>query len=183
MEFLRYLIFSLMLFEILLYFLKYWNIIPFEKSKVLSKLLYNYGVPLFRNVLSSSHTSEQILEFIKYNIKPKKIVGNTIYLRRKYLKWIQWATPIPLQAIIKLKKNSNTCDLEVKFTSIFTPWIGAIIPILISIYSQELSLLIAVLAFIFFIPLIYLIALVEKAALMSKIKKITNLDESYTLFA
>lgn len=178
MEFCRYIILALVLFEIIFYFAKYWKFVSIKKN-----IFYNYGIHLFKEIIKSEYKKEQLVGFVRDNIKPKKIFNDQIYLRRKYLKWVQWATPIPIQITITIKEFDKFCELQVIIKSLYFPWLAAISPIFISIFSDQLEFVYSIFSTVLFIILIYILALLEKKAIITKIRKIAKLDRSYSIFA
>jgi len=146
-------------------------------------LLKDYGVPLFSIEIKSKHSKKNILTFINENIKPIKSVGNFIFIRRKYLKWIQWATPVPLQATVEVIENERDCVLLIHMKTLYFPWFAVLSPVLISLFENSMTIIESIFATGILAILIYLLALLEKAAILNKIRKISNLDTSYSIFA
>ena len=179
MDIIRVLIVLVLALEIVFYFVKYWAFIPSEKLK----FGLFYGLPLFKLKLLSKHSKGEIINFIKGSIKPKKIISEEIFLRRKYLKCVMWATPVPLETKIIFNENNEGCLLDIKIKTIFITPIGAISPVCISLFSESIGFGQSILYLFFILFALYLFALLEKAAIVKKLNKIVKLDSSYTLFS
>jgi hypothetical protein len=145
--------------------------------------IFFYGVKLYSNEISTTKTKEEILSFISENITSYKIIRGNIFLRRRYLKWIQWATPIPLEVRIKIKELDNSIKLHVEMRTLLFPWMLLGYSILLRYVYSTIPIMNLILILVFAIIFIYMFGLLEKIALLKKIKKFSNLDKSYSMFA
>lgn len=183
MEFWRWFVLIIIFSEIVLYFIGYWKFIPAKKNSYLMNKLYDYGISLFKETVRCNHSQDEVISFVQGNITPYKIIDDRLFMRRKYLKWIMWATPVPLKSVIVFREQDKNCLLEVRLKTLIFPCLAVLSPIIIAVVSDEIDMVTAILSSVLGTLLMYLMALVEKAALMTKIYKISNIDSSYTMFA
>jgi len=182
-QILDYTIFYAILIELIIYIMKFWNFDIFSKNNTYAKIIYDSGIKINSSIMLINKSEAEIISFVRTNIKPFKIINSKIYLRRKYLKWIQWATPVPIQGTIWLNQSGGKSVLNLVIRTIYTPWLilayyGLIRRIILSEPIDSI-LIVALFSFLIFIGL----AQLEKFALISKIKKISELDDSYNYFA
>lgn len=174
----------LILFELILYTIKYWKFNRcFFKNRRINEFIFGYGITICFSEIQTNKTETEIVSFIKDNIKPYKIVNKTVYLRRRYLKWIQWSTPVPVQGILKFKQTNGTLVINCIIKSIYTPWLILVYFGIIrrAILNEPIFSIVNVALFslLIFIGL----ALIEKNALYTKIKNIAELNIKYNYFA
>ena len=185
-QYISLILFILILAELIIYIVKYCSWVPFEKNKKLADSLLFLGIKLFSFEIKSKASENEIIDYVRENIRPYKIVNSTIYLRRRYLKWIQWATPAPIQARIKLISRSSDFTLwNVEIKSLFSPWALLIFSLLSKVFEDmsKLSVINIILVGVLGAIFLFIFALLEKKAIEQKIIKIMSRDNKYNYFA
>jgi len=180
----RYIVLAFVISELLLYFIKYSKLIKWSNNHIV-KSIFNLGIPLYRDKLISENNKDKIYRFLNDNINAYKIIDNVIYIRRKYLKWIPWLTPVLLFAKIELRETDlNKLTFSIRYSSIVSPILANLIYLIYFLLvrpTEESN--IAVMSIILILIIYYLIGLIERLALKRKIQKIIMLDNSYNYFA
>ncbi len=183
-DILLYIILALFVLEFLLYFMKNWKIIKWPDNNFV-KSIFNFGIPLYQDKLVTNNNKDQIHQFLFNNINTHKIIDNDVFIRRKYLKWIMWSTPVFLYAKVEIRETDlNKSIIYIRYSSIVFPiLINFIYMMYYLIFNPSVDSNIVAMSIFLVLIFYYLTGLIERAALKRKIEKIIRLDDSYCYFA
>ncbi len=184
MDYIGWIIFIIVFGELALYFIKFFPFIHWNKNKHL-KFLYFYGIPLKRHLFNSKYQKDEIIQYINNYIKPLKKLDESVFVtRRKYLKILQWYTPVFIEARLTISQDIELGTvIDTEFKMIYFPWIAILASILMSFGLPAIEIASNIFASLFTILFFYLFALLERYVLIKKLEKIKNMDTTYYLFA